>query len=145
MSKEGPFGAVSSSDHNRNLVSYPSTAGYYIVTPVVGETYGTSSGSFSAFGRKYTNNGLRAADGGPFRGIQFPPFYGPARITGVYVRESPGNPVVPAASPFNTDRVFVGGVGTDVNLLRDDFDGPDFLLDVDVNPDDPYKRPRYDA
>jgi hypothetical protein len=138
MSKQGPFGASDTSDWNRNLVSYPSTAGYYIVTPVVGEVYGTGSGSFSAFGRKYSNALLRAVAGGPFRGIQFPAFYGPARITGVYVRDTSGAPpfpVVPTASPFNTDRVFVGGVGTNTNLLRDDFDGPTFLLDVDVNGD----------
>jgi hypothetical protein len=138
MSKEGPFAGPDSSDWNRGLVSYPSTAGYYVATPVVGEVYGTSSGSFSAFGRKYSNAALRAAGGGPFRGIQFPPFYGPARITGVYKRDTSGGgpyPVVPTSSPFSTDRVFVGGIGTDSNLLRDDFDGPTFLLDVDVNGD----------
>ena len=138
MSKEGPFGGFSSSDHNRNLVSYPSTAGYYVVTPVVGEVYGTGSGSFSVFGRKYEDQRVRAVDGGPFRGIQFPSFYGPARITGVYVRDTSGPgpyPTVPAASPFDADRVFVGGIGTDTNLLRDDFDGPIFLLEVDENGD----------
>jgi len=133
MSKEGPFGASNSSDWNRGLVSYPAaTPGYYIVTPVVGETYGTGALP-SIFGKKYTNNKLRSVNGGPFKGIQFPPFYAPARITGVYKRSIPA--LVPTSSPFNLDRVFVGGVGTDVNLLRDDFDGPTFLLDVDVNGD----------
>lgn len=137
MSKEGPFGATDTSDWNRNLVSYPSGAGYYVVTPVVGETYGTGSLP-SVFGRKYVNNALRGADGGPFGGIQFPPFYGPARITGVYRRNTAGSPpypTTPASSPFNADRVFVGGAGTDVNLLRDSFDGPTFLLVVDENGD----------
>jgi hypothetical protein len=137
MSKEGPM-LVNSSNFNRNLVSYPSTAGYYIVTPVVGETYGTASGSFSVFGQKYENQKLRSVDGGPFKGIQFPPFYGPARITGVYVRDTSGPgpyPVVPTASPFDANRIFVGGIGTDTNLLRDDFDGPVFLLEVDENGD----------
>lgn len=137
MSKEGPFGATDTSDWNRNLVSYPSGAGYYIVTPVVGETYGTGSLP-SVFGRKYTNNKLRSADGGPFQGIQFPFFYGPARITGVYRRNTSGSgpyPTTPASSPFNADRVFVGGAGTDVNLLHDTFDGPTLLLDVDDNGD----------
>ncbi len=133
MSKQGPFGANDTSDWNRNLVSYPSTAGYYIVTPQVGETYGTASGSVSAFGQKITDNRLRSVSGGPFRGIKFPPFYGPARITGVYKRS--GSAVTPSSSPFNTDRVFVGGAGTDVNLLHDDFDGPTLLLDADVNGD----------
>lgn len=137
MSKEGPFGATDTSDWNRNLVSYPSTAGYYVVTPVVGETYGTGTLP-SVFGRKFTNNLLRSASGGPFRGIEFPAFYAPARITGIYKRNTTGSPpfpTVPTASPFSTDRVFVGGAGTDTNLLRDDFDGPTFLLNVDVNGD----------
>ncbi len=137
MSKEGPFGATDTSDWNRNLVSYPSGAGYYVVTPVVGETYGTGSLP-SVFGRKYVNGKLRSADGGPFEGVQFPVFYGPARITGVYRRNTSGSgpyPTTPASSPFNADRVFVGGAGTDVNLLKDDFDGPTLLLDVDVNGD----------
>ncbi|KKK85794.1 hypothetical protein LCGC14_2769680, partial [marine sediment metagenome] len=123
MSKEGPFGSVSSSDHNRNLVSYPSTAGYYVVTPVVGEVYGTGSGSFSVFGRKYSNQKLRAVDGGPFRGIQFPSFYGPARITGVYVRDTSGGgpfPVVPTSSPFDADRAFdLGYVAATIEHKRD--------------------------
>jgi hypothetical protein len=137
MSKEGPFGASDSSDWNRNLVSYPSGSGYYIVTPVVGETYGTGALP-SVFGKKYTNTKLRSIDGGPFKGIQFPPFYGPARITGIYKRNisgSPPYPVQPASSPFNSDRVFVGGAGTDTNLMHDDFDGPTFLLGVDTNGD----------
>jgi len=137
MSKEGPFGGVDSSDWNRNLVSYPSTAGYYIVTPVVGETYGTGTLP-SVFGQKYSNKRIPGSGGGIFRGIQFPPFYGPARITGVYKRNTTGPgpyPTVPAASPFSTDRKFVGGAGTDTNLLKDDFDGPTFLLEVGDNGD----------
>jgi hypothetical protein len=137
MAKEGPFGASDTSDWNRNLVSYPSGAGYYVVTPVVGETYGTGSLP-SMFGRKYSNIKARSIDGGPFEGIQFPPFYGPARITGVYKRNTSGSPpfaTIPASSPFSSDRVFVGGIGTDVNLLKDTFDGPTFLLDVDINGD----------
>ncbi|HEY8096847.1 MAG TPA: hypothetical protein VIE65_12260, partial [Methylobacter sp.] len=132
VSKEGPFGAADTSDWNRNLVSYPSTAGYYVVTPKVGESYGTGSLPH-VFGRKYSNPKIRATDGGPFRGIQFPPFYAPARITGIYARLTTAT--IPASTPFNTDRVFVGGPGTDVNLMRDDYDGPTFLLDVDSNGD----------
>lgn len=137
MSKEGPFGATDTSDWNRNLVSYPSGAGYYVVTPVVGETYGTGTLP-SVFGRKYSNSRIRSVDGGPFEGVQFPPFYAPARITGVYKRNTSGSPpfpTTPSASPFNSDRVFVGGAGTDTNLLRDDFDGPTFLVDVDESGD----------
>ncbi len=132
MSKEGTV--LSTSDYNPNLVSYPvGSPGYYIVTPHIGETYGTSSGLWSMFGQKTTVNKLRADSGGPFRGIRLPPFLGPARITGVYVRHD--NDVVPVSSPFNNDRVFVGGLGTDVNLLRTDYDGPTLLIDVDVNGD----------
>lgn len=133
VSKQGPFAASDTSDWNRNLVSYPSGAGYYVVTPVVGETYGTGTLP-SVFGRKYSNAKIRGADGGAFEGIQFPPFYGPARITGVYKRNTSGPgpyPTTPASSPFNADRVFVGGAGMDTNLLKDDFDGPTLLIDVD--------------
>jgi len=136
MSKTGSVG--STSDWNRNLVAYPSASpGYYVVTPVIGETYGDSSSSTSCFGQKYENEVLPTLSG-PFRGIQFPPFYGPARITGVYLRDTTGAlpyPTTPTSSPFNNNRQFVGGVGTDINLLKDDFDGPTFLLDVDANGD----------
>jgi len=131
LSAEGPNSNTSS--YNENIISYPNSPGYYIATPVVGEVYGQASGSLSIFGQKYTNNALQAANGGPFRGIQFPPFLAPARITGIYKRTAPS--VLPASSPFNNNRVFVGGVGTDTNLLRDDFDGPTVLLDVDANGD----------
>jgi hypothetical protein len=132
MAKEGTV--LDTSDYNRSLVSYPSAfPGNYIATPLVSETYGLASGSWSIFGQKYSNSSLRAAAGGAFRGIKFPPFLAPARITGVYRRN--GVAVVPTSSPFNTDRVFVGGAGTDVNLLRDSFDGPTVLLDVDSNGD----------
>lgn len=137
MSKQGPFAASDTSDWNRNLVSYPSGAGYYVVTPVVGETYGTGTLP-SVFGRKFSTTKVRGADGGPFEGIQFPPFYGPARITGIYLRDTTGSapyPTTPASSPFNADRVFVGGAGTDVNLMKDDFDGATLLIEVDENGD----------
>ena len=132
MAKEGAV--TDTSDYNRALVSYSSAyPGTYIVTPVVGEVYGQASGAFSIFGQKYSNSSLRADAGGPFRGIKFPPFLAPARITGIYKRTAPT--VVPASSPFNLNRVFVGGLGTDTNLMRDSFDGPTFLLDVDANGD----------
>lgn len=126
MSKEGPNS--SNSNYNTNLVSYPSAAGYYIVTPQVGENYGTSSGALSIFGKKYQNPNLKSRSGGNFQGIQFPPYIAPARITGVYLRS--GAAVTPTSSPFDNNRAFVGGVGKDVNLLHDSFDGPTFLLDV---------------
>jgi len=132
MALEGGVG--SNPGYNRNLVSYPANSpGYYILTPLVGEVYGTNSGALSIIGQKVSISKLHAAAGGPFRGIRFPPFLGPARITGVYERR--GAIVIPTASPFDNNRAFVGGAGKDVNLLRDDFDGPTFLLDVDVNGD----------
>lgn len=131
LSSEGPNS--NTSNYNENIISYPNSPGYYIATPVVGETYGQASGSLSIFGQKYTNSALQAANGGPFRGIQFPPFLAPARITAVYKRSPPA--VLPASSPFNNNRVFVGGIGTDTNLLHDNFDGPTILLNVDSNGD----------
>lgn len=135
MSKEGPFGTSNTSDWNRNLVSYPDSPGYYIVTPMSSETYGTSSGQYSMFGQKYLNRKISLADGTHFKGIQFPPFMAPARITGVYLRDPATNPVVPVNSPFSHDRSHVGGAGTDTNLLRDDCDAATVLLDVDSNGD----------
>lgn len=134
LSSEGPI-TGDTAEWNRNLVSYPDTAGYYVVTPVSGEVYGTQGATKSVFGQKFTSNAAQSYFGGPFKGIQFPPFYAPARITGVYLRDSATNPLTPANTPFNTDRQYVGGAGTDVNLLRDDFDGATFLLHVDVNGD----------
>jgi hypothetical protein len=131
LAQEGPNSPNSS--YNQNIVSYPSTPGYYIVTPHVGETYGTAAGVVSIFGVKYTNTSLQSVSGGPFQGIQFPPFQAPARITGVYYRVA--NEVQPAISPFDNNRHFVGPAGADVNLLHDSFDGPTILLDVDVNGD----------
>ncbi len=131
MAQEGPN--TNTAAHNINLVSYPNAPGYYIVTPLVGESYGSASGSLSIFGQKYLNPGINSVSGGPFRGIKFPPFMAPARITGIYLRN--GSAVIPTSSPFNNNRVFVGGVGTDVNLMRDNFDGPTYLIDVDINGD----------
>ena len=88
------------------------------------------------FGQKITRNQLRSVDGGAFQGIQFPPFIGPARITGIYIRN--GSNVTPVQSPFNADREFVGGIGTDVNLLRDGFDGPTILIENNDNGDITY-------
>lgn len=133
LAQEGPNANTSS--YNESIVSYPNAPGYYIVTPVVGETYGTQAGILSIFGVKYSNTLISAQNGGPFRGIKFPPFLAPARITGVYQRQTPA--VLPVSSPFNNNRSFVGGAGTDTNLLRDNYDGPTVLLDVDVN-GDPY-------
>jgi len=131
MAKAGPN--LNTSDYNINLVNYPNAAGYYVVTPKVSETYGQSSGSLSVFGSKYSNPLLQSENGGIFRGIKFPPFLAPARITGVYARS--GTSVVPTLSPFDANRVYVGGVGTDTNLLHDSFDGPTILLEVDSDGD----------
>jgi hypothetical protein len=136
LAQEGPN--TNNSSYNINIVSYPSNPGYYIVTPNVGETYGAAAGIYSIFGAKYTNNQLQSASGGPFQGIQFPPFMAPARITGVYLRGGNGgspNEVQPVQSPFDNNRSYVGLAGSDVNLLHDNFDGPTVLLDVDVNGD----------
>ena len=135
MSLQGPNSLTSG--YNQDLVSYPSGAGYYIATARFGETYGTNSGSVTAFGQKYTNNYLKSVSGGPFQGVQFPPFYAPARITGVYIRTAPSTPgsLTPVSSPFDNTRTFVGGGGSSVSILRDNFDGPTVLLDVDSNGD----------
>ncbi len=136
LSQEGVVS--NTSQYNPSIVSYPNAPGYYIVTAMVGETYGANSGPISIFGQKYTNNLLTSASGGPFQGIQFPPYLAPARITGVYQRGANGGTpteVVPVLSPFDNSRTYVGLAGSDVNLLHDNFDGPTILLDVDDNGD----------
>lgn len=132
-SSEGPV--ASNSNFNRNYVVYPANRpGIYIATPLVGEVYGDDGGSTtSIFGEKVTIPEISGSNGAPFRGIRFPPFMGPARITGIYVRN--GTALLPTSSPFSNDRVFIGAAGSDVNLLRDSYDGPTFLLDVNVNAD----------
>lgn len=136
MSQEGPN--AQSSLYNQDFVAYPvSSPGFYIATSRTGEVYGTSTGSFTIFGRRYTNPLLQGKNGGAFTGIQFPPFCAPARVTGVYARAAGtgAGSYTPVSSPFDNNRVFQGGGGTDVNLLRDNFDGPTVLLSVDVNGD----------
>jgi len=136
MSLEGPNSTTSS--YNQDLVAYPAASpGFYIATARVGETYGQPAGTITVFGSKYKNTGLKAASGAAFQGIRFPPFLAPARITGIY-RRLPGSGIgslTPTSSPFDNNRVFVGGAGKDVNLMRDAYDGPTFLLDIDSNGD----------
>lgn len=136
MSLEGPNSTNSS--YNQDFVAYPAASpGFYIATARVGETYGQAAGTITAFGEKYLNPGLKSASGGPFKGVRFPPFLAPARITGIYLR-APGTGIgslTPASSPFDNNRVFVGGAGSDVNLIHDSYDGPTVLLDVDQNGD----------
>jgi hypothetical protein len=134
MSKEGALDASSNnSNFNTTIIAYAALPGFYIATlnpsAFPAEVYGTGSAS-SIFGDKYTNSNIRSENGGPFRGIKFPPFLAPARITGVYQRMLPGVVPVPV-TPFGVStRAFETSVGRAVNLLKDDFDGPTFLLDV---------------
>ena len=136
MSLEGPN--QTTSGYNQDFVAYPSASpGFYIANARVGETYGQAAGSITVFGEKYSNSALTSSTGGIFKGIRFPPFLAPARITGIYVR-APGvgaGSYTPVSSPFNNDRVFTGLAGSNVNLMRDSYDGPSVLLDVDVNGD----------
>ena len=136
MSKEGPFTSnANNSNWNRDIVAYPSAnPGYYIVTPKSGETYGTSSGTTSVFGQKYTNNKITSANGGAFKGIMFPPYLAPARITAVYWRQAVE--VLPTpGSAFDNNRVLKSFDPSTcaINLLRDDCDAATVLLDVDAD------------
>ncbi len=132
LSKGGSL--TNTSDFNLGVVAYPSAPGYYIVTDPNGTLYNTvASASSAVYGKKYSSSKITNPDGSAFQGIQFPPFYGPARITGVYRRVS--SAFLPSGgSPFNNNREISGG-GTAVNLLRDSFDGATYLLDVDTNGD----------
>ena len=133
-SKEGTV--TNTSDYNPDLVRYPSLRpGYYIVTADVGEVYGTAtSGNTGAYGEKVTFTRVQSK-GGMFKGIKFPPFYMPARITGVYLRQF--GSLVPVQSPFSNNRVFVNSAGSDTNLIKDSFEGPSVFLYSDQN-GDPY-------
>ena len=137
MSLEGPN--LTTSNYNQDLVAYPAAAaGFYVVTAKVGETYGQAAGPITVIGDKYQNTSLKSASGGVFKGIRFPPFLAPARITGIYVRDpNIGDPnyLVVANSPFDNNRVFTSVPGSAINLMRDSYDGPSILLDVDQNGD----------
>ena len=53
----------------------------------------------------------------------------------MYLRDPVTDPVIVPNSPFDTNRKYVGAVGSDVNLLRDDCDAATILLNVDINGD----------
>jgi hypothetical protein len=67
------------------------------------------------------------------KGLELPPFYGVARIFGVYQASD----YIVNGSPFNTNRT-IGGLGTAVNLLRQAMtqqDGPTIWIEIDDDGD----------
>lgn len=67
------------------------------------------------------------------QGLELPPFYGVARLFGVYQASD----YTVNGSPFNTDRT-PGGAGTAVNLLRQSMipqDGPAMWIEIDADGD----------
>jgi hypothetical protein len=66
------------------------------------------------------------------QGLELPPFYGVARLFGVY---EAGDYKL-NASPFNVStRALPGGTGTAANLLRQNFDGATFWIELDADGD----------
>lgn len=67
------------------------------------------------------------------RGLQFPPFYGIARLFGVYEAQDyrvNGSPYDPS-----TRQRIIPSTGRAVNLLKQGFDGPTFWIEVDADGD----------
>lgn len=66
------------------------------------------------------------------QGLELPPFYGIARLFGVY---EAGDYQV-NNTPFNVStRAITGGTGTAANLLRQNFDGATFWIELDADGD----------
>lgn len=66
------------------------------------------------------------------QGLELPPFYGVARLFGVY---EAGDYKL-NNTPFNiSTRAITGGTGTAVNLLRQNFDGATFWVELDADGD----------
>jgi hypothetical protein len=68
------------------------------------------------------------------QGLQFPPFYGLARVLGVYQARD----YIRNGSPFNNVRELGGAAGTAVNLLRQSMgpnDGPTMWIEIDSDGD----------
>ena len=123
---------------DRNYVPYPNSTGFSFAAMSTADLnpphtnpapYNQAflySGNTFAGIRKFTD-----PSGQGRQGLELPPFYGIARLFGVYEANDYRN-----GSPYNpTDRTRTGASGSAVNLLRQDSEGPTFWVEVDADGD----------
>jgi hypothetical protein len=136
QSREGLSTSVTDSDHNKNYINYTNgtqsyaamSTGNFSGVSTVPATYNstfTFGGNTFAGTRFFTD-----ARGMGRKGIELPPFYGVARVFGVY--ESADYKA--NGSAFNASTRETTGSGAK-NLLRQNFTGPTFWVEVDDDGD----------
>lgn len=136
QAREGLNTGVTDADHNRNFINYTNgtlsyaamSTGNFSGVSIVPSTYNstfTFGGNTYAGGRFFTDSrGLGR------KGIELPPFYGVARVFGVFeAADYKAN-----GSAFNPSTREATGGGAK-NLLKQDFTGPTFWVEVDEDGD----------
>lgn len=137
MAKTGLNTSITDVDHNRNYINYTGNAplsfasfstGNFSSTSTVPATYNSTfsfSGVTHCGSRFYTDTrGLGR------QGIELPPFYGVARLWAVYESAD----FKTNGSAFNASTREPTGAGA-TNLLRQNFDGPPFWVEIDQDGD----------
>lgn len=136
QSREGLNTGVTDADHNRAFINYTNgtqsyaamSTGNFSGVSVVPSTYNstfTFGGNTFAGARFFTDQrGLGR------KGIELPPFYGIARVFGVYE----ANDYKANGSAFNPSTREVTGGGAK-NLLKTNFTGPTFWIEIDDDGD----------
>ncbi len=136
QSKEGDYTAVTDSDHNKAYINYTTgvpfsyaafSTGDLSGATIVDATYNATfaySGTFAG-ARFYTDTRNLGREG-----IQFPPFYGLARVWAVY--EAADYKANGPAFSLGSRSPISGGAQ---NLLRQNFEGPVYWIDTDDDGD----------
>lgn len=137
QSREGLSTSVTDADHNRQYINYTATSPLSYASFATGNFSGPSTvpatynSTFSFSG--VTHAGARFATdqrGLGRQGIELPPFYGIARIFAVY-ESSDYKTNGSAFSPTTREPTGTGAK----NLLRNNFDGPAFWVEIDDDGD----------
>lgn len=145
MSYEGAV-AGSSPQLNQTYINYSigvsqtcaifATVTLDTLAPITYNTAYTYSGGSYAGIRHFNDDptvpgALSTARGLGRKGLELPPFYGIARLFAVYEAEDYHD--LGSSFSIDTNRTYTG-LGA-INLLRDDFDGPVFWIELDANGD----------
>ena len=136
QSREGLNTGVTDADHNRNYINYTNGTLSYAAMSTgnfsgVSITPATYNSTFTFGGNTYAGTRFFTDSRGLGRkGIELPPFYGAARIFGVFeAADYKAN-----GSAFNPSTREVTGGGAK-NLLKQDFSGPTFWVEIDEDGD----------
>jgi len=137
QSHEGDYTALTNADHNNQYINYTAGSpfsyaafstgnfsGVSIVDSVYNATFSYGGGTFAGTKLFSDTRGLGR------KGIQFPPFYGLARLWAVYeaLDYKTNGP------SFSLSTRSYTGSGA-VNLLRQNFDGPVYWIELDADGD----------